>query len=230
VSRRKWRRPTIDPVAAVLDLLLPPACPGCGREGAPICLDCLRPLGRRLDEPPGQPIGLPVELPDGLVQLEWCAAYTGVARAALHALKYDGERRLVGPLGSLLAARWHRAGVGAELVTWVPVHDARRRDRGFDQAELLAREAARRLGLPVAGLLERRRTTAAQHALGRGARRINVGGVFGVSRRAEPVVAGRWILVIDDVITTGATIAAAAQALDAAGALAVGALAVARER
>jgi ComF family protein len=217
-------------VAAILDLLLPPACPGCGREGAPICADCHRPLGRRLDEPPGQPIGMPVELPEGLVQLEWCAAYTGVARVALHALKYDGERRLVGPLGSLLATRWRRAGVGADLVTWVPVHDARRRDRGFDQAELLARETAGLLGLPARGLLERRRTTAAQHALGRGARRINVGGVFGVSRQAEPLVDGRWILVIDDVVTTGATLAAAAQALYAASALAVSGLAVARER
>ncbi|HEV8516179.1 MAG TPA: phosphoribosyltransferase family protein [Candidatus Limnocylindrales bacterium] len=217
-------------MAALLDLLLPPVCPGCEEEGAPICTACLRVLGRRLGEPPGAPIGLPVELPHGLVQLEWCAAYTGVARAAVHALKYDGERRLVGPLGGLLAERWGRAGIGADLVTWVPVHTTRRRDRGFDQAEILARETAARLGLPVLDLLARRRTTEAQHALGRGARARNVGGVFAVRGGAEPLVAGRWILVVDDVVTTGATLAAAAAALEEGGALAVSGLAFARER
>jgi ComF family protein len=217
-------------VSALLDLLLPPVCPGCGREGAPICPACLGALRRRLEEPPGVPVGLPFELPAGLVQLEWCSAFSGPARAALHALKYDGERRLAPVLGGLLAERWRQAGVRADLVAFVPVHEARRRERGFDQAELLARAAASSLRLPCRALLRRRASTSAQHALGRGARAANVGGVFEVSPPDRPVIAGRWVLLIDDVVTTGATLAACATALLEAGAEAVAGLTVARER
>lgn len=217
-------------MSALLDLLLPPVCPGCGREGAPICPACLGPLRRRLLEPAGVPVGLPFELPGGLVQLEWCSAFSGPARAALHALKYDGERRLAPVLGGLLAERWRQAGVRADLVCFVPVHDARRRERGFDQAELLARAAATGLGLPCLPLLRRRASTSAQHALGRGARAANVGGVFEVPATAGAVIARRWILLIDDVVTTGATLAACATALLDAGAEAVAGLTVARER
>lgn len=217
-------------MSALLDLLLPPACPGCGREGAPICSTCLAPLRRRLLEPAGVPVGLPFELPGGLVQLEWCSAFSGPARAALHALKYDGERRLAPVLGSLLAERWRQAGVRADLVCFVPVHEARRRERGFDQAELLARAAATCLSLPCLPLLRRRASTSAQHALGRGARAANVGGVFEVPATAGSVIADRWILLIDDVVTTGATLAACATGLLDAGAEAVAGLTVARER
>lgn len=217
-------------MSALLDLLLPPVCPGCGREGAPICPVCLGPLRRRLLEPAGVPVGLPFELPAGLVQLEWCSAFSGPARAALHALKYDGERRLAPVLGGLLAERWRQAGVRADLVSFVPVHEARRRERGFDQAELLARATAKGLGLSCLPLLWRRASTSAQHALGRGARAANVGGVFEVPPRAGSIIAGRWILVIDDVVTTGATLAACATALLDAGAEAVAGLTVARER
>jgi ComF family protein len=217
-------------VSALLDLLLPPVCPGCGREGAPICQACLGPLRRRLLEPAGAPVGLPFDLPAGLVQLEWCSAFSGPARAALHALKYDGERRLAPILGGLLAERWRQAGVRADLVGFVPVHEARRRERGFDQAELIARAAARALSLSCLPLLRRRSSTSAQHALGRGARAANVGGVFEVPSAAEAAVRGRWILLVDDVVTTGATLAACATALLDAGAEAVAGLTVARER
>jgi competence protein ComFC len=217
-------------VSALLDLLLPPVCPGCGREGAPICPACLGPLRRRLLEPAGVPVGLPFDLPAGLVQLEWCSAFSGPARAALHALKYDGERRLAPVLSALLAERWRQAGVRADLVSFVPVHEARRRERGFDQAELLARAAATSLGLQCLPLLRRRASTSAQHALGRGARAANVGGVFEVPATVGAVIEGRWILLVDDVVTTGATLAACAAALLDAGAEAVAGLTVARER
>ena len=217
-------------VRALLDLLLPPACAGCGREGVALCTRCLGPLRRRLDEPPGVPIGVPFALPRGLVQLEWCSAFTGPARRALHALKYDGERRLVPILGALLAERWRRAGVRADLVSYVPVHTARLRERGFDQAELLARAAARELRLPCLGALRRRSSTAAQHALGRSARAANVGRAFEVPASLRSQLAGRWVVVVDDVLTTGATLAACAEALLEGGAEAVAGLTVARER
>ena len=60
----------------------------------------------------------------GIVQLEWCASFNGPARASVHALKYDGERRLVEPLAELMAARWRRAGIGGDMLVPVPVHAA----------------------------------------------------------------------------------------------------------
>ena len=83
-------------------------------------------------------LGMPATMPAGLLQLEWCATYSGPVRAALHALKYDGERRLAALLGAVLAERWSRVGAGGDMITWVPVHPAKRRDRGFDQAEHFA--------------------------------------------------------------------------------------------
>ena len=215
---------------AVLDLLLPPRCPGCDQEGQLICERCRVPFLRRRDEPPGAPIGLPVDLPDGLLQLEWCAAFTGPVRTAIHTLKYAGERRLVEPLAEVMAQRWRFAGRGGDLLVPVPVHAARRRDRGFDQAEDLARACARVLNLPVERCLARRERTAAQHALGRSERARNVGHAFGVRPGFERTVSGRWIVLVDDVTTTGATLAGCAAVLAGAGARAVSALTLARER
>lgn len=215
---------------ALLDLLLPPTCPGCGREGVTLCRDCLAWLSRRMAEPAGVPVGLDWPLPPGLVQLEWCAAFSGPVRDALHALKYRGERRLAGPLGGALAARWRRAGVAGELVVHVPVHTSRLRERGFDQAQDLARACARRLGLPARPALERAERTAAMHALGRAARARNVSGAFRVRSGWTGPIAGRHVILVDDVITTGATMAGCAEALLEAGAASVSGLAVARER
>jgi ComF family protein len=214
----------------LLDLLMPPVCPACGLEGEAPCRRCLALMGRQLDEPVGTPLGLAHSQPAGLVQLEWCGPYSGAARDCLHALKYDGEQRLAIPLGRLMARRWRQAGTGGEMLVSVPVHAARRRDRGFDQAELLCRVVAHELGLPAVAALERSAKTAAQHELGRGAREQNVGRVFVVPQRQQPQVSGRWVIVIDDVSTTGATLAACAEALYSTGARAVSALALARER
>lgn len=215
---------------ALLDLLLPPRCPGCGQEGELLCPRCGAPLRRRMGEPPGVPLGMPASLPQGVLQLEWCGTYSGPVRAALHAFKYRGERRLCQPLADALAERWRRAGRGAELVTWVPVHPSRRRERGFDQAEELARATAVRLGLTVAPCLARQQRTTAQHALGRTARATNTAGAFEVARGAKGRLDGRWVLVVDDIVTTGATLAGCASVLLGGGAAAVSALAVARDR
>ncbi len=120
--------------------------------------------------------------------------------------------------------------MGGGIVTYVPVHEGRLRERGYDQAELLAAAAARHLRLPVIRALERRGRTTAQHALGRAERARNVGGAFSVPRAGARTVRGRWIIVVDDLITTGATVAGCAAALLAEGAVAVSALTVARER
>jgi len=112
-------------VRTLLDLVLPPRCPGCAQEGTLLCAACRHVLARRLDEPAGAPLGLAVMVPSELVQLEWCAAFSGPARAALHALKYDGEQRLAEPLGQLLAERWLRVGIGGDVLVPVPIHGAR---------------------------------------------------------------------------------------------------------
>ena len=225
-------------VDRALDAAFPGRCAGCGRDGRPICDACLPALDARLDQPPGVPIGLPADLPAPLLQLEWAAAYGGTVRRALHELKYAGERRLAVPLGGAIARRWARVGAGGDVLVPVPVHANRLRQRGYDQAWLLATVAADLLGLPLAPVLERSRSTIAQFDLDRRARAGNVAGAFGLRRppastaglgRAHPL-AGRWVVLVDDVVTTGATLAACAQPLLSAGAMGVSAVAMARER
>jgi len=226
-------------ISGLLDLAFPAICAGCSREGAALCERCRRDLDADLDRPPGVPIGLRATVPAPLLQVEWCAPFSGVVRRAVHGLKYGGERRLAAPLGAAVARRWSAAGVAGDLLVPVPVHADRRRERGFDQALLIASAAARELGSPLVDALERVRPTAPQFELDGPARAANVRGAFSVrpaTRSAEEdgggavsAVAGRWVVLVDDVFTTGATLAACAAALIEAGAAAVSAIAVARE-
>ncbi len=118
----------------------------------------------------------------------------------------------------------------------VPVHADRLRRRGSDHAGLIAAVTGRALGLPVAPILERVRATTAQFDLDRTARAGNVDGAFALRARnggvaaTDQALAGRWIVLVDDVVTTGATLSACAGPLLDAGALAVSAVTFARER
>jgi ComF family protein len=216
--------------SAFLDLALPAVCAGCGAEEWALCPVCSRSLRIREDLPPGVPLGLPATMPPALAQLEWCAPFSGALRVALHRLKYAGERRAVPVLAGAMAARWQVAGVGGDLLVPVPVHAARARKRGYDQAALLAQAVSERLGLPQREILVRTRNTTPQFELGRRARRTNVAGAFALRPGAGALVEGRWPILIDDVATTGATLLACAEVLYAAGAVAVSALTAARER
>jgi ComF family protein len=231
----RHRRTMAGTVTALLDVALPAECVGCRREGPPLCRSCRPALGARRHAAPGAALGLPAELPAPLLQLEWCAPFTGVTRRALHALKYGGERRLAGPLGEAMADRWSMAGAGGDVIVPVPASPDRVRQRGYDQAALLARVAGDRLGLPAHEILERSRATTAQFDLNRVARGANVAGAFGLIAPGTgpgqvPPVRGAWVVLVDDVVTTGATLAACAMTLLDAGALGVSAMTVARER
>jgi ComF family protein len=227
-----WRRNVGSAVGSAasraLDLALPVLCAGCGMEGPPLCRECRPAVDVRLGATPGVALGLPAELPAPLLQLEWCAPFTGVTRRALHHLKYEGERRLAYPLGESIARRWAFAGAGGDVLVPVPASPDRVRERGYDQAVLLARAAARGLRMHAVGALARARATPAQFDLDRGARGANVARAFQV---IDPdAIRGRWVVLVDDVVTTGSTLAASATALLEGGATAVSAITVARER
>jgi len=221
-------------LARLLDLFLPPRCGGCGRLGSLYCDRC-RSRTRRLEEPTCRRCGVEVEHARSscacrgrirsLTRLRSAAAYEGPLEKAIHRFKYEGRRPLAYPLALLLAERLAVEGLAAEAVTWVPLHPARRRRRGYNQAELLGRELARLWDLPTVEGLERLRDTPPQVGLDRLRRPANVGGAFAWSGRQ---LGRRALLLIDDVATTGATLDACAGALKAAGSGPVVGLTVAR--
>jgi ComF family protein len=215
----------------LLDAAIPPTCAGCGREGDALCPSCSAPFREGLARRVGVPIGLPSDVPAPLLQLEWCAPFDGPVRAAVHALKYAGERRLAEVLGAAVAERWRVAGAGGDVLVPVPVHAHRARERGFDQAVLIAEAAAARLGLPCGSVLVRHRATVAQFHLDRPERAGNVAGAFALAPDAPlRALEGRWPILVDDVATTGSTLGACARVLLDAGAIGVSAVTVARER
>lgn len=215
-------------MAALLDLLMPPACVSCGRSGALLCRRCLdgfeaasRPAELFLAQDAGVVVG------NALALAVAAFAYEGPTRRALAALKYTGAARLAPMLAraALPAMRALLAVAGPATLVPVPLHRERRRARGYNQAELLARQLGLLTGRPVANALERTRSTTKQHRLDRAARLNNLRGALGVRGGA---VVPRAILV-DDIITTTATLEACASVLRESGCAEVYGFAVARE-
>ena len=189
-------------------MLLGTRCPVCATPGPAPCEPCAAELRRAPSLPP----------PPGLDACSALLAYEGAGRELVARLKYRNARAALPSLAAAMAALVDaRDGDG---VTWAPTTPGRRRRRGFDQAELLARAVARRLGRPCRSLLDRR---PGAPPTGRGAAERRAGPAF-VARRRAPA----RVLVVDDVTTTGATLTAAAMALRAAGAADVRALTAAR--
>ena len=196
---------------ALLDLLLPPRCPACGDEPllpSPFCAIC----DGAVEPFPGAADGIRAG-----------ALFGGPVADAVHELKYGGRAEAAGPLGRWLAGRVE-VPEGASVV-WVPLGRRRRIERTYDQAMLLAAAFARAARRPLLrGALNRVRETPPQVGRDRASRAGNVAGAF----VAVPGVAGRDLVLVDDVVTTGATVEAASRALRSAGAREVVVVALAR--
>jgi len=153
-------------------------------------------------------------------------SYAGPLRRAVQLLKYRGVESLGDRLGRLSAGTYRQHGVEADCIVAAPLHWNRRRERGFNQAELLARPLAAETGLPLVRALVRVRPTVPQAGLTRKQRTTNLRGAF--RARSRVGVRDKRIVVVDDVATTGATFEACARALKRAGAAEVTGLAIAR--
>ena len=155
----------------------------------------------------------------------------GPLQVMIHALKYGGVTAIGLELGGIVADLVAGGSAGLEGVVSVPLHRVKQRERGYNQAEVIARGISSRLGIPmISGALVRLRYTSTQTHLGLEERRANLAGAFGVSAACRPVVHGKMLLLVDDVITTGSTITEAADVLVSAGAAEVIACSVAIAR
>jgi ComF family protein len=150
--------------------------------------------------------------------------YDGALRAILHAFKYERRRTLAAPIATLMAEAGADLLAGADIVVPVPLHRWRERSRGFNQA----RDLARRLERPMAEVLVRTRATPSQTDLPAARRHANVRGAFAAQPRARAGVEGRFVVIVDDVSTTGATLEACARVLKTLGAREVRAITAAR--
>lgn len=218
-----------------LDWLYPPTCGGCGQPGERWCLACRNSV--HLLQPPlcshcGQSLinDQPCfSCPPGgyhFQALRAWAEYNGPLRSAVHRLKYKGDLALGEVLARPLAGLLRSLGWVVDLVVPVPLGVARAQQRGYNQASLLAFPLAMACGLPYRPrALHKVRQTRTQVGLSRTARRENVAGAF---QADSHLVAGRSILVVDDVATSGATLDACAAALLVAGAQTVYGLTLAR--
>jgi ComF family protein len=218
---------------AVVETVYPRRCAGCGRRGRWVCDECARSVRRFA--PPwcercGAPAGLAVcrcaDLPGTIAVIRSAALDEAWLRDAIRSFKYAGETARADHLAALLVPLLADLPSVDGLVP-VPLHPRRERRRGYNQARKLGARVAAASGIALDEVLVRTRSTAQQVGLDAAARRANVRGAFAV--RAGRNVRGGSYLLIDDVLTTGATLGNCADTLVTAGAAWVGAMTLARE-
>ncbi|HHY54328.1 MAG TPA: ComF family protein [Chloroflexi bacterium] len=225
---------------AGIDLLFPPRCVTCGRAGRHICARCAQlvtPTPATICTRCGrvQTARVPTcvqceDDPDFPLDLVRAAAlHTAPLREWIHLLKYEGRRELAPAMAryltaTLAAQEWEPLRIRLDGVVPTPLHAERLRERGYNQAELLAQGLCRQTGLPLrTDLLTREKLTRSQVGLNAAERKANVEGAFAATSACR----GLHLLLIDDVYTTGATLRACALALRHAGAARVYALTLA---
>jgi len=226
------------------DLVLPPVCIGChdplDRHNA-LCPRCWRDL-RFIRPPLCDRLGLPLPYDAGDQPVSSTAlrhpplyeraraalAFDGVARDLVHSFKYADRHEAVPLFTRWMSDAGHALIAEADVIAPVPLHPWRLLRRRFNQSAVLAGRLARAHRAPMVLVLRRVRYTKQQVGLAFGERRANVEGAFCVAPRRAASLSGKRVLLVDDVITTGATVEACAMALKEAGAVAVDVLAVAR--
>lgn len=246
-----WRQPLKSICLGLLDALLPFRCAACGAMApagrvadpllallCPACRDSVRPVTTPVCRTCGRPFdgrgddthrcGRCLRRPPAPGRIRAAAVYDGALVPLIHQLKYRRAVHLAGAMGAWLEAalRRHWPPGDIDVVVPVPLHRRKLRRRGYNQAWLVARQALRgRPGDLRRDILNRVRDTPPQAGLDENRRRRNLDGAFAVA--APDAVAGRHVLVVDDVMTTGHTLSACADALSAAGARRVDALVMA---
>lgn len=220
----------------LLDAFYPLECAGCGGTGKVICdrcadgLDILVPPFCEVCSAPGEWRRCPACAQEEGRHFDGIRApfiYSGAMRQAILAFKYGGIKAAAPQLGGLLADYLRDNPLPGDVVTAVPMHRRRRRERGYNQAELLARQVSKRCGIHYgAGLLVRSRYVEPQAGTSSSAARAaNVVGSVALAGGQD--VSGAAVILVDDVATTGSTLEACAQALKEAGAVSVWGLALA---
>jgi len=238
--RWSWRFWARQLVWAAVDLVFPPHCAGCGQPGQRFCAGCrsqLSLLHSPFCESCGYPVGQAGQCQScrggagalkSLAAVRSAAYFEGPLQKAIHQLKYHRDGILADELAGLLLAAGPDDAPAGSLVVPVPLAPERLAARGYNQAGLVARTYAELRGLRLSPRAAARvRHTSSQVGLSAPQRRLNVAGAFAADRR---LVAGKSIVLIDDVCTTGATLDACAEALLAAGAAQVWGLTLARAR
>lgn len=197
----------------ILDLLYPPKCVFCGkllpREETDLCHSC------RKDAPVFRKANFPISFVAGWTSVWY---YKDAVRKSLLRYKFSHHRSYAPAYGRALAMQLLSSGFGDfDVLTWVPVSGLRKWRRGYDQVELLAKAAARELGISAVPCLKKRRNNKPQSSItGAAQRRANVLGMYRVT---DPqVIRDKRILLLDDIITTGATVSECAKTLLLAGA------------
>lgn len=218
-----------------LDLLFPPRCVGCRKVGGWLCLECRSAI--EFLKPPLCPrCGLPtakgalcLRCQRASLQIDGVrsvAFFGGPLREAIHRLKYSNSQDLAVPLGEMMALYWREVPFPADVIVPVPLHTRRLRERGYNQAALLARELGKGVGLPVLeDAMVRVRDTSPQVDLNAEERKENVREAF---HCPTDRLASQSVLLVDDVYTTGATLEACTLALKQRGVRTVWALTLAR--